>query len=381
MEAETMNTPEPTLDFDPDRPIDWTPELYREVVLVPWGDNPPGGARRAAGMFDGEGRFMPGGHCWRYPAGPITVPPVPPIAEERIERLEGRWMFGGLFYGHFGHFLVETTSRLWALDSVDDVKGIVFYPKRELTHEPRMFKHLLPFFQQCGLGELEIRAPQKPVVIEEVATPPPGFGMDGMMAGRPEYRDWMRANLGRGIAAEGPERVYVSRSRLPSKRGSILMEERMEELLEAEGYTIFHPQDEPLERQIAVWKSARQVVALDGSALHMGAMLLPPDAEVAIMNRGPSQNIEDYILQFRHFAGIDPLRIEALNGFFHPEGQRIVKREVYATLDFPRVGAALKAAGFIRSDTDWTDPGGEATATAADTAAADLDTTLAWSGT
>jgi len=352
-----MPTPGPSLDFDPDRPIDWTPEVFRDVVLVPWGENPPGGARRAAGMFDADGSFLTEGHCWRYPADPITVAPVPPVAEERVERLEGRWLFGGLFYGHFGHFLVETTTRLWAAEGLDDLAGIVFYPKRALTHERRMFREMVPFFELCGLATLEIRVPQKPVVIEEVLAPPPGFGMGEMMAGRPEYRAWARESLGRAIPADGPERIYVSRSRLPSKRGSILMEERLEALLEAEGYTVIHPQEESLERQIAIWKAARRVVALDGSALHLGAMLLSPDAEVAILNRGPSQNIEDYIRQFRAFAGIDPLRVDAVSGFYHPQGRRIVKREVYSTLDFPKGGLGLAAAGFISSTAAWANPG------------------------
>jgi hypothetical protein len=373
-----MPTPEPSLDFDPDRPIDWTPEVFRDVVLIPWGENPPGGAKRAAGMFDADGRFLPEGHCWRYPAGPITVAPVPPVADGRVERLEGRWLFGGLFYGHFGHFLVETTTRLWAADSVGELDGIVFYPKRALTHERRMFRELVPFFELCGLATLELRVPQKPVVIEEILAPPPGFGMEEMMAGRPEYRAWAREKLGRAIPADGPEKIYVSRSRLPSKRGSILLEERLEALLEAEGYTVIHPQEESLERQIALWKAARRVVALDGSALHLGAMLLSPEAEVAILNRGPSQNIEDYIRQFRAFAGIDPLRIEALTGFFHPTGQRIVKREVYATLDFAAVGAALEAVGFIASAKGWVDPGAEALSQAAAAAAEGRDVTLDW---
>ena len=373
-----MPTPEPSLDFDPDRPIDWIPEVHRDVVLVPWGENPPGGARRAAGLFDAEGRFLPDGHCWRYPGGPITVPPVPPIAEGKVERLGGRWLFGGLFYGHFGHFLVETTTRFWALGASGDVDGIVFYPKRALTHERRMFREMVPFFEVCGLSALELRVPQSPVVIEEILAPPPAFGMGEMMSGRPEYRAWMRENLGRDVPPDGPEAIYVSRSRLPSKRGSILMEERLETLLEAEGYTIIHPQEEPLERQIAIWKAARRVVALDGSALHLGAMLLSRDAEVAILNRGPSQNIEDYIRQFNAFAGIDPLRIDALTGFFHPSGQRIVKREVYATLDFATVGAALEAGGFIGSSEGWVDPGPEALAAAAAAAAEGRDVTLDW---
>ncbi|WP_439138653.1 glycosyltransferase family 61 protein, partial [Roseicyclus sp.] len=339
-----------------DRPIDWHGTSHRDVVLIPWGEVDPGGARRAAGMFDAQSRFLPYGHCWRYPGGPITVPPIPPEIDDKVERLQGRWLFGGLFYAHFGHFLVETTTRLWAAPQIADLAGIVFYPKQRMTHEWRFIRGLVPFFAQCGLGHLKIRAPQSPVLIDEVMTPPPGFGMGEMMAGRPEYRDWVRDALGRDVEPLGAENIYVSRARLPSKRGAIMLETRLEELMAAAGYTIFHPQEIPLELQIAQWKAAKRIVGLDGSALHLAAMLAGPDTQVALINRGPSQNIDDYMRQFHHFAGITPARIEALSGFYHPQGRRIVKREVYATLDFPLAGRLLLEAGFIDTADGWHDP-------------------------
>jgi hypothetical protein len=189
-----------------------------------------------------------------------------------------------------------------------------------------------------------------------LVTPPPGFGMNEMMEGRPEYRDWARQSLGRDIAPAGPEAIYVSRARLPSKRGSILLEERLERLMEAAGYSVFHPQEAPLHHQIAQWKAARRIVGLDGSALHLAALVAQPGTQVALINRGPSQNIEDYIRQFRRFAGVTPLRIEALGGYYHPAGRRVIKRETYATLDFPAVGAALAEGGFIASSKGWTAP-------------------------
>lgn len=367
-----MQTEPSQLSFDPDQPTGWHPVIHRDVVLVPWGENEPGGAKRAAGVFDAESRFLPEGHCWRYPGTPITVPPVPPAETGRVERLAGRWLFGGIFYGHFGHFLVESTARLWAADLVDDLTGIVFYPKQQMTHERRLYRHMTPFFDACGLDHLAIRAPQSPLLIDELVTPPPGFGMNEMMAGRPEYRDWARQSLGRDIAAAGAEDIYVSRARLPSKRGSVLLEERLERLMEAAGYTIFHPQEAPLAQQIAQWKAARRIVGLDGSALHLAAMLAQPGTQVALINRGPSQNIEDYIRQFRSFAGIDPLRIDALAGYYHPAGRRVVKRETIATLDVPAVGQALVAGGLLASATGWTMP--ESTELTA--ALADIETEL-----
>lgn len=342
------------LAFDAERPVGWTPSWAEAVTLVPWGAVEPGGARRAAGVFDATGAFLPEGHCHRYIGGRITVPPEPPAPGAATERLEGRWLLGGICYGHFGHFLCESTSRLWALNALGGVDGIVYYPKQRLTHERRQFRHHEPFFEALGLEGVQIRAPQHPVAIDRLALPPPAFGIGVLVAGRPEYRAFMRNNLGADIDPDGPEDLYVSRARLPTKRGSILLEERIEHLMEAAGYTVFHPQRHDLRTQIAHWKAARRIVSLDGSALHLAAMLVAPEARVAILNRGPSHNIEDYLLQFRAFAGIAPTRIDAVAGYYHPEGRRVVKRETHAILDLPAIGAALAKAGFVPDAAGWT---------------------------
>jgi hypothetical protein len=349
----------PRLDFDADRPTGWAPAWHADVTLVPWGAEKPRGALRAAGLFDAGGRFLPGGHCHRFAAAPVTVAPDPPQPGLEAEQLPGNWLFGGLFYGHFGHFLCETTSRLWAADLLDGLDGIVFYPKKRLTHERRQYRHFLPFFEALGLSHLRIRAPQRPVVVERIALPPPAFGIGDMVEGRPDYRDFVRRRLGAGIAAEGPADLYLSRTRLPAKRGSVLLESRIEARMEAEGYTVFHPQAHDLPTQIARYKAARRIVSLDGSALHLAAMLVAPETRVAILNRGPSQNIEDYLRQFRRFAGIDAVRVEAVSTFYHPAGRRVLKRETHAVLDFPAIGSALAEAGFIRDAAQWTTPAPE----------------------
>lgn len=349
---------DPALDFDPERQIDWTPTWRRDVTLVPWSAGGDAGSRRAAGLFDTHGAFMPEGHCWRYSHIPITLEPEMPPSDEAPERLSGRWLFGGLFYGHFGHFLCESTSRLWALEELGPIDGIVFYPKNQMTHERRHYRHFLPFFAAMGLDEaqVKIRVPQKPVVIEELATPEPAFGIGDMIEARPNYRTYMQGTLGHGIAGNGTKDLYISRSQLPSKRGSVLTEGLIEQKMAKAGYSIFHPQNHDITEQIATYKSAQRIVSLDASALHMAAMVVGPDTKVAIVNRGPSNNIEDYVAQFTRWQGRAPTRVEAVSGFYFPEGRRVVKRETHAVLDFPKVCAALVRDGFLPKGTRWANP-------------------------
>ncbi len=318
----------------------------RDVLLVPWGTNTPPGAKRAAGLFDAHGTFLPQGDCLRYDADPLTVRPEYDVTAP-VDVLKGRYLYGGMAYSHFGHFLCESTGRLWALDHAGEFDGVVWLPKNTLGHPAKQTRHYDRFFKALGQGKLVLTAPQAITRIEELVIPEQGFGIGDLSSGRPQYRDFMRRFLGVDIPAKGGERLYISRSGLNTKRGSVLMERRIEALMQAEGYEIFHPQDYRLAEQIARYKAAKAVVALDGSALHLAAMVLREDAKVAIINRGPSQNIDDYTRQFRHFAGIEALQIEAIRAYWFEAGRRVVKRETHALLDFPAVGAALAAAGMI----------------------------------
>jgi capsular polysaccharide biosynthesis protein len=346
----------PSLDFDPDRPIDWTPTWHRNVTSYPWAENEPRGFRRAAGMFDENGVHLPESHCWRYADAPLTLIPERDDTAAPFEVIEGKWLFAGMFYAHFGHFLVETTQRLYALAQDIGADGIFYYPKMSLTHEFKHFRGLKPVYEHLGLGDLRVRLPQKPVRIEQIAFPPPGFGIGEMSAGRPEYRAFMRDRLTRDTPPDGPRDLYVSRSGLSSRRGRIVLEQHLEQLLAAEGYHVFHPQGHSLAEQVAHYRAARRIVALDGSALHLTAMVAEPDTKIGIINRGPSANVEDYIRQFRTFAQIDPTRIEAIKGCWHPAGTRFVKREVQAHLDFATAASQLAEAGFIADPEAWADP-------------------------
>jgi hypothetical protein len=328
---------------------DLTP--LRDVLLVPWGLNQQSGAKRAAGLFDAQGRYLPQGDCLRFDADPLTFEPEIDTAAP-VEELAGRYLYGGMLYGHFGHFLCESTGRLWALARDRGFDGVVWLPKVAMAHPARLLKPLRPFFAVMGLEDLQLTAPQANTRIEEIVVPEQGFGIGTLSSGRPEYRDFMHAHLGADIAAEGPEKLYISRSGLNTKRGSVLLEAEIEVRLAAEGYTIFHPQEHSFEVQIARYKAARQIVALDGSALHLAAMLVDPACKVAIINRGPSQNIDDYLRQFEAFAGVMPTRIDVVQSYWYPEGRRVVKRETHALLDFKALGKALGVAGF-RKKTLW----------------------------
>jgi capsular polysaccharide biosynthesis protein len=302
--------------------------------------------RRAEGVLRADGSFVEASRSW-IRANVASDPPAL-AADEPVAALAGRHLFGGHLRGHFGHFIVESTARLWALDELGGrIDGIVFLPYREGGERmDRLLQAKLPFFALMGVT-VPIHLPQTAVRVESLDVADLGFGWKERYAGSPRYRGFMRERLGAGVAAEGAADLYVSRAGLMAKRGGVLGEQVIEANLARAGYEIFRPEKHPLEVQIARYKAARRIVALDGSALHLAAFFVAPGARVAIVLRRSKANFADYRLQYRSFAGIEPDRIEVIRRDWVSGARGRVDYASVGELDFAALFARLAAAGYL----------------------------------
>lgn len=331
-------------------------KVVSEAVLVSFAGGKARSVSRPAGVFDAEGQYEPLARCWRDSRGHTTAPTDAPAAGAVTDRLEGTWLFGGMLYAHFGHFLCESTARLWALD-LPGIRydGIVFHPKANLPRMSRLIGPTRPWLAVAGCS-LPVAAPPEPVRIARLVIPEQGFGTGDMVAGRPEFRAYIRRHLGADVRPEGHERLYISRSRLFSKRGRILGETFLEAALAAEGYDIFHPQEHPIETQIARYKAARVVISTDCSALHLSALFARPDDRVAILARRPGATIDDFRAQYRAFCGLEPAVINRLSTLHAFDGAKLAQMsEVFSEVDFAAIRQDLMDGGFI-SGREWALP-------------------------
>ena len=88
--------------------------------------------RQPAGVAHANGDYCPEGALWRG-WHPITTEPETPTP---TAELKGRWLWGGMLWVHFGHFLAESTNRLWALDHIKTVPHCARPHQRRLPPQP-----------------------------------------------------------------------------------------------------------------------------------------------------------------------------------------------------------------------------------------------------
>ncbi|KUP94791.1 hypothetical protein TRIHO_01250 [Tritonibacter horizontis] len=301
------------------------------------------------GILHPDGTYCPEGALWRRHR-PISTEPERPA--EIVQKVQGRWLWGGVLWAHFGHFLVESTARLWALAHLDrPIDGVLFVPKRPAVGEQIRGFHT----EFLGLmhKDLPIRVVADPSQVEELVVPGQGFGLGEIIAGTPNYRNAIHSSFARDIRPNGPDKLYISRSKLGLGKGGLLGEEMLETYLAAEGYQIYHPQDHSLSDQLARYKAAKKVIAADGSALHLYAMVGRPDQKVAMIQRRQSSAHTLLTDNVRHFCKCDPLVIGALRMEWVPVDKQRSSRLSFGELNHAVIGRELREGGFITGGKDW----------------------------
>lgn len=341
--------------FDPAAPMGPVVTVEGAVLVPPAGPERP----QPCGVFDAAGRFVAESLCYGGSARvPVTVAPVPVAS---VERLAGTWLYGGVISGHFGHMLCEATGRLWALDRVGKVEGIVFFarPFDKLRQVRKAFAQLA---KVLGLPRVEVVG--EPVAVERLVLAEQGLGSGELLNGRPEARAFLRGRMA-AVPPEGAgRRFYVSRTGQPARRGKVLDEEGLEALFAAAGYEVVRPEDYPLERQVAMFRAASHVVATEGSPLHLLSFAASEGCRVAVIRRRLSAVSGQIVESLRWFLGTAPLVFDEVVTVHARVGGR---SENFTYLEPSRVAlrAGLGAAGFLAADVaDWPELDGAARADA-----------------
>lgn len=295
-----------------------------------------------AGVFDSDGSYCAQAALWRK-GRPMTVRPDAPPAP--TQTLPGRWVWGGVLWDHFGHFIVESTSRLWPLpDLKDEIDGIVFIPKRPQRDD------VLLGFQRDFLDQLvpgiPVRIAHTPTQVDHLIVPEQGFGLGQITAGSAAFRTTMAQHFARDIAPKGSKKLYISRSKINLKRGGILGETQLETWLAAEGYEVFHPEKHDIPTQIARYKAAETVVSCEGSALHLFGMTARPDQKVGIVLRRRSKATNLIVRHLKGFTGISPTTFDAVQRGWTP-AENAKQHKYVGELDMPQLQDLLLRDGFI----------------------------------
>ncbi len=228
---------------------------------------------------------------------PISVDPERREPGPVDEHLEGRWIYGGHWETHFGHFLVETLTNLWpARDEAErsaPLRGIVAHHRHRGSRPddepdrgvrvPRLKDWQRELLELSGYGGLPVRLVDRvPVRVDDVVVPERPVTLKAWA--RPEaVATWRR--ISEAVGSRGPERrVFLSRSAMntrrrakqgPRVRSDDAWDDHLDRRFARAGYAVVHTEELSIRDQVALVRGARVVAGSSGSALHLAAFADP----------------------------------------------------------------------------------------------------------
>lgn len=319
-------------------------EILSEGMVAPltslaWGNggNP--------GTFDGGAYYPDGSVCARslhQKAGFINRP-LPLSWSPALPRVQGTHLYGGLLKNeHFGHFLAESLSRVWALSGeMEELDSIVFYPR--MLHQP--VPDWVTRFMEIIAPDIPITIVSETTVFEFLVVPDPAVHhANGFVYGHPLMRTALDPL--RQIKGKSYEKLYVSRSGLKNS-GGILGEKWLEDNLAKEGYLIFHPEKHSLKEQISFYNGAQSLIFAEGAALHLFALACRPEQKVYIVQRRRNASIFEWQLST---FGLTPIvGPESPQSYWIPEKSGRTTLFARARIDLSKLSDQLADRAFVSS--------------------------------
>jgi hypothetical protein len=242
------------------RVFDGPPEI-RSVEDVHFEPLEPLGQWKFRGGVFRRGEFLPELGLRR--GGPAAeTQHVVAVAETRNPecKLDTAW-FGGILFGHFGHFLLETLARLETWDVIRSPEPIVFF-------NPWKFSRLHPFmegaFGHLGISLERIRLCNAPLEIRSLKVQAPAFQANGFLHVSARSILKKRAHT---VPRKGTT-VYLARTRASVLR-RVLAEEEFQRRLDNSGLaSIVYPESLSFTKQLASLQMSAVVAGCEGSAFH-----------------------------------------------------------------------------------------------------------------
>jgi capsular polysaccharide biosynthesis protein len=192
--------------------------------------------------------------------------------DRNFDRVGKPVIYLGWLHPHYGHFLTESLSRLWALKYLEKnlLESCYFYfdihtPIDSVINKSWIRKILAIF----GVDEKNLIFGNKSYLIDSFIVPTQALVLHSYVNSELQNYIWdsiSRANS--SSLTKHDKKIYLSRSKLVKDKRKLLNEIQVETALSKIGFEIIYPELLSFEEQLEKYKSASLLVGASGSALH-----------------------------------------------------------------------------------------------------------------
>ncbi len=180
------------------------------------------------------------------------------------EFIDEEVVYFGLFFKHWGHFLVDLLGRAWYLLQKNKKMKVV------LIGEEEPEGNYLEFFELLGVDSNQLLRVKKPtrfkkVIVPEVACRPCIWYTEEFLNTFDYIAEKVMREIEESEKMEGLKKIYFSRVDFEKATRTEFGEKEIAKWMEVNNYKILCPEKMTLREQIFIWNYAEEIVCLNGS--------------------------------------------------------------------------------------------------------------------
>ena len=192
------------------------------------------------------------------------------------EKRNKKAIFLGVCHKHWGHFLIEGMSRLWAILNTN--KYVDYDLCYVLWNESSFPNYMKEVFSLLGINWANIKIIDHPVQYDEIVIPQISSKLD--LFWTDEYKLTIE-KIKESLTPVQGGKYYLTRT---SFVDIILGEKDIENVFKKNGYSVISPETLPILEQLSIFAGADELVSVSGTSAHN--MLFAKDsAQCAILER------------------------------------------------------------------------------------------------
>ncbi len=334
-----LNHPENIVrDYTLDRDLD---VLYLDNTLVMpvISSGPEEKFVHRGGVYSQSGEFIPlSGKMRRN--GSVLIGPYPQEVVSKSTPTHTYAMpaiFCGYIDNAFGHFLLETASRLWWTGQDQTQYHYVF----QIRKNQSIPSFVVEFFELLGIADRVIYVNElacfKQLVIPESAFELRSFFHPDFLI---PFRQ-IRKTILQKLPESRPKKVYLSRTKLKNRQ--VVGEDTVAKMFSDIGFEIVSPEDLTLTEQIKLIVGADEIAGAIGSALHL--LVFSQDAKVIYIIPDKIKNSNYSIVD--QATNATPINIFARGALRRPKFNRF--KDILFFLDLQKVQIELVENGYPKA--------------------------------
>ncbi len=221
----------------------------------------------------------------------------PNIQTEDIEYIDEDVVFIGPIKSYISHFYLETFCRCWFFLNENNLKYKIAFLSNE--GEPPNYEYVCQFLDGLGINQDSLIEIKKPTKFRTVIVPEQAYELNKCY--HPIYKD-LFDKIKEKIEPAPYKKVYFSKKFNFEQNPRITGDELAQEIFEANGFTVFHPERMSITEMLSILKGCEEFAAQSGSNAH-NAIFLNDFTKLIVLNRSehvhPTQTMIDEMRQLQ----------------------------------------------------------------------------------